>query len=128
LVGLFSVPLIFDAVVPDCPPVSPPVTEGAAQLNVVPAGTMPFTPLVGVTVNAIPLQVVAVIAVIVVTALIVIVSVNVAPAPQLVNGVTIYVAVTAALVVFTSCPVILLDAMVCDCPPVKPVPVGNVHV
>jgi hypothetical protein len=31
-VGLVSVPLIFDAPLPDVPPVIPPVTDGAGQL------------------------------------------------------------------------------------------------
>ena len=48
--------------VPPTPPVIPPVTEGADQVYVVPAGKIPLTPLVGVTVNAIAVAVVAVIA------------------------------------------------------------------
>ena len=46
------------------PPVIPPVTIGNDQLYVVPAGTIPLVILTGVTVNAVPLHVIVVIAVI----------------------------------------------------------------
>jgi len=45
------------------PPVTPPVTIGAPQVYVVPAGTMVVaagTPFTGVTVNDVPLHIVAV--------------------------------------------------------------------
>ena len=64
LVGLTRVPLIFAAAEPAAPPVMPPVNVGAAHEQVVPAGTVPFVPLTGVTVNPDPLHTVAVIAVI----------------------------------------------------------------
>ena len=46
---------------PAAPPVMPPVTDGADQEYVVPVGTIPFVPLTGVAVKATPLQVIAVI-------------------------------------------------------------------
>jgi len=55
--------LIIPALVPDCVPVIP-ATDGAGQLYVVPAGTTPFVPLTGFTVNEFPLHIVAVIFVI----------------------------------------------------------------
>ena len=74
---------------PITPPVIPPVTVGADQLYNVPAGTIPFVPFVGVTVNNIPLQDDAVIAVIADTGVTLTVTVKLAPAPQLtVVGVT----------------------------------------
>jgi hypothetical protein len=73
--------------------------------------------------------VVVLIAVIVATGLSVMDSVNVAPVPQVVVvGVTIYVAVTAALVVLVNVPVIEATAEACVNPPVKPTPVGADHV
>jgi hypothetical protein len=57
---LTRVPLMFSAVDPDAPPVKP-VPEGASQLYVVPAGTVPLVASTGVTVNAIPLLTVIVI-------------------------------------------------------------------
>ena len=55
VVGLLSVPLIVLCADPDAPPVTPPVTAGALQLYVVPAGTPD-----GVTVKPLPLHTVAV--------------------------------------------------------------------
>jgi len=90
LVELINVPLIFTALVPITPPVIPPVTVGADQLYNVPAGTIPFVPFVGVTVNNTPLQVIPVIAVIADTGFTLTVTVKLAPAPQLtVVGVTV---------------------------------------
>ena len=67
-----------------------PVTVGALQLYKVPAGTIPFVPFVGVTVNNTPLQVTPVIAVTLAVGLTVTVTVNVVPTPQLtVVGVTV---------------------------------------
>jgi len=53
---------------------------GAAHVNVVPAGMIPFTPSVGVTVKVIPEQIVVVIAVITEAGLIVTVKLNTGPA------------------------------------------------
>jgi hypothetical protein len=50
---------MLEAFVPAVPPVIPPVTVGADQLYVVPEGTI-SVPFVGVTVNPVPLHVVAV--------------------------------------------------------------------
>ena len=61
-VGFVNVPVIVDAPLPVPPPVNPPVTLGALQLYNVPAGTIPFVPLVGVTPKLTPLHDVAVIA------------------------------------------------------------------
>jgi hypothetical protein len=70
---------------------------------------MPLVTFVGVTLNIIPLQVVVVIGVIVALGLTVTVTVNVDAAPQAaVEGVTIYVAVTAKIVVLFSKPFTLL--------------------
>ena len=71
------------------PPVIPPVTTGADQLYVVPAGTTPFTPLVGVAVNNTPLHVTVVIAVITAAGFNVMVSENAAPVQLPDVGVTI---------------------------------------
>src|SRR5664280_69217 len=60
LVGLVSVPLILAAAAPAAPPVIAPVTAGAAQLYVVPAGTVPLVISTGVTVNPTVLHVVLV--------------------------------------------------------------------
>jgi hypothetical protein len=60
-------------------PVSPPVTEGAAQEYSVPAGTMPLIKFVGVAVNEVPLQMAAVIALIAANGLTATVIVNTAP-------------------------------------------------
>ncbi len=55
LLGLVNVPVIFKPE-PGTPPVIDPVTTGAAQLYVVPDGNTPFVPLLGIEVNATPLQ------------------------------------------------------------------------
>jgi hypothetical protein len=89
---------------PAAPPVMPPVTAGAAQLYVVPAGTMPSVPFAGVAVNATPLQVVAVILVIAGLGLTVTVTVKFAPVQLPDKGVTVYVAVCAVLVGLVSVP------------------------
>lgn len=65
--------------VPPEPPVIPPVTAGAFQLKVVPAGTTPFVPLTGVTVNEPSLQAVVFIAVIEGLGLIVSVTLKLGP-------------------------------------------------
>ena len=89
LVGLVRLPLILVCVNAAAPPVTPPVTIGADQLYVVPAGTTPFTPLVGVTVNNTPLHVTVVIAVITAAGFSVTVNWNDAPAQPFDNGVTV---------------------------------------
>ena len=75
--------------IPGAPPVNPPLTLGALQLYNVPAGTIPFVLFIGLTVNATPLQLTELIAVITAVGLIVIVTVNVAPVQLPDNGVTI---------------------------------------
>ena len=88
-VGLVNVPVMLEALLPDAPPVNPPVTVGALQLYVVPAGTTPFVPSTGVAVNEVPLHTVAVIAVIEGFGLTVTVTVNVLPAHVPDVGVTV---------------------------------------
>jgi hypothetical protein len=83
-VGLVNVPVTLAAPAPVVPPVSPPVTIGALQLYVVPAGTIPFVPFTGELVNNTPLHVVAVIALIAGVGFTVTVNVNVAFEPH--NG------------------------------------------
>ena len=74
-----------DALLPDAPPVNPPVTPGALHAYTVPAGTIPFVPFVGVTLNNTPSQLIAVIAVIPATGFTVTVNVNVGFAPHKVD-------------------------------------------
>ena len=88
-VGLLNVPVNIVAPLPVVPPVIPPVTLGALQLYVVPAGTIPLLPLVGVALNKTPLQPTAVIALITALGLTVTVTVNVAPVQLPDNGVTV---------------------------------------
>ena len=84
------------------PPVKLPVTVGALQAYVVPVGTISPPALLGVTVNPVPLQVLAVLFAIVAIGLTVTVTVKLAPtqlpASPLV-GVTVYTTVCAALLV-----------------------------
>jgi hypothetical protein len=61
---LRSVPNTVDCPAPLAPPVIVAVYVGIFHLYVVPIGTIPFAPLVGVTRNNTPLQVTALIAVI----------------------------------------------------------------
>jgi hypothetical protein len=89
LVGLCRLPFTVVAFVALTPPVSPPVVTGALQLYKVPAGTMPLVRFDGLTVNATPLQLTPVIAVISAVGLIVTVTVNVAPVQLPDNGVTL---------------------------------------
>jgi hypothetical protein len=111
LVGFVSVPLILDCKLAVAPPVNPPVTTGnALHAYVVPDGTMSPPPLLGVTVNPEPLQVLAILFAIDAFGLTVTVTVNVEPtqlpAAPLV-GVTVYVIVCATLVMFVSvCPIL----------------------
>ena len=85
-VVLLSVPLILEGVpLLAAPPVIPPVTTGASQLYVVPAGTTPLVPSAGATAKFPPLQIIAVIALIAGLGLTVIIRVNGVPA-QLPNA------------------------------------------
>ncbi len=80
LVVLVSVPVMLVGVPTlAAPPVMPPVTTGAAQVYVVPAGTTPFVPSEGVTVKPVPVHTDSVIAVTAGLGLTVTVTVNVAP-------------------------------------------------
>lgn len=124
LVVLISVP-VTDAtgVICDTPPTKP-VPVGIDQVYSVPAGITPLVPSAGKTVNVIPLQVTVVIGVTIAVGSTVTVRVNGWLIPQPVFGVTIYVAVTAELVILLSVPVTEVTSLACDTPPVKPVPVG----
>ena len=105
------------ALVADAPPVKP-VPVGTDQLYVVPVGIVPLVPFAGITVKLVPLQVVAVIAVITAIGFTVTVTVNGVPVQLPEVGVTVYVAVCTALVGFTN--VWLIDAPVAVTPPVIP--------
>ena len=122
LVGLVSVPVMDDPD-PATPPVIPPVTAGAVQVYVVPAGTTPFVPFAGVAVNAVALHTVAVIGVIEGCGLTVTVTVNVLPTHVPDVGVTVYVAVCAEFVGLASVPVID-DPDPATPPVIPPVTVG----
>ena len=112
------------AFVPSAPPVIAPVTVGALQLYKVPAGTIPFVPFVGVTVNNTPLQVTPVIAVTLAVGLTVTVTVNVVPVQVPDIGVTVYVAVCWVFVGFTKVPLILIAFVPIAPPVIAPVTVG----
>ena len=86
---LISVPLMFAAPAPAAPPVMPPVTTGAGQLYVVPAGTIPFVMFTGLTVKSTPLHMEAVISLIAGFGFTVTVTVNVAPGQLPEVGVTV---------------------------------------
>ena len=86
---MINVPNRFEEPLTEVPPVIPPVTTGADQLYVVPAGTTPFTPLVGVAVNNTPLHVTVVIAVTEAIGFRVTVTWNAVPVHPLVSGVTV---------------------------------------
>ena len=88
MVGLCSVPDTNACDVPDTPPLTPLVVTGADQLYNVPAGTIPFAPLTGDDVNITPLQVTALIGVMLAPGLRVTVNVKERLAPQPVLGVT----------------------------------------
>ena len=128
LVVLISVPVI-DAtgVICDTPPMNP-IPVGTDQVYRVPAGITPLVPSTGVTLKLTPLQVTVVIGVTIAVGSTVTVRVNGKLVPQPAFGVTKYVAVTAELVILFSVPVIEATSLVWDTPPVKPVPVGVVHV
>ena len=128
LVVFVNVPLIL-LTPSDCvtPPVKP-VPVGVDQVYVVAAGTIPLVTLVGVIAKITPLQVVVLIGVMDATGLIFIVTLNTVPIQLPEVGVSKYVAVTVELVVLFNSPLILLVPTACDNPPVKPEPVGAVHV
>ena len=86
--GFVNVPLIFGCILPIAPPVNPPLTLGTLQLYTIPAGTIPFVPFIGLIVNATPLQLTELIAVITGVGLIVTVTVNAAPVQLPDTGVT----------------------------------------
>ena len=119
LVGLVKFPLILIALLPVAPPIIPPVTVGTPQLYRVPAGTMPFVPLVGVTVNNTPLQLTPVIAVTLAVGLIVTVTAKLAPVHVPDTGVTVYVALCWVFVGLTNVP-LMFTAFVPIVPPVNP--------
>ena len=105
MVGLVSVPLMLDCKLAVAPPVNPPVTTGSAlHAYVVPDGTMSPPPLLGVTVNPVPLH--ALVVVFAITAFGFTVNVNVLLVPVQVTvlyvnvGVTVTVDKIDALVVF----------------------------
>jgi hypothetical protein len=76
--------------VADAPPVTVPEKVGAFQLYTVLTGTIPFVPLVGVTIKVTPLQVTVVIVLISGVGGNITVTVNGAPSPQFaILGVTI---------------------------------------
>ena len=79
---------MIDTPLADVPPVKLPVIDGADQLYVVPAGTIPLVTFVGVTVNVTPLHVIVLIAVIAGVGLIVTVTLNTKPVQLPVIGVT----------------------------------------
>jgi hypothetical protein len=119
-VGLLNVPVNIVAPLPVVPPVIPPVTLGALQLYVVPAGTIPLLPLVGVALNKTPLHPTAVIALITALGLTVTVKVNVPFTPHNVEvGVIVYVAVCVVFVGLVKVPVNIV-APLPVVPPVNP--------
>jgi hypothetical protein len=71
------------------PPVIPPDTEGAGQVYVVPAGTVPLAPSTGVVVNDAPLQIFSIMAVIAGFGFTVTVTVNEGPVQPAAIGVTV---------------------------------------
>jgi hypothetical protein len=91
----------------------PPVTLGAAQLYVVPAGTRPLVTFAGVTVKAVPLQTTFVIKVTAGFGFTVTVTVKVLPEQLPDSGVTVYVAVAGALVMLVSVWLILTCGAAC---------------
>lgn len=104
---LTSVPFMLAEAPPDGnPPTRLPETEGAAHVYVVTAGTVPFTPSEGITLNVPPLHIVAAIGNITAFGLRVTVSVKGAPGQLPLTGVTVYVAVCTVLVVLVRVPLI----------------------
>ena len=127
-VGFVKLPVIPDAPLPVPPPVILPVTLGALHAYVVPAGTTPFIPFVGVTPKLTPLHDTPVIALTIASGFRFTVTEKDAPVHDPDTGVTIYVAVTTPIVVFVKVPVMELTPTPCEAPPVNPLPVGALHV
>jgi len=86
------------------PPVIPPVTEGADQLYVVPAGTMPLVTSTGVMEKAVALHDDPVRLSITGHGFTVTVTVNKVPVQLPATGVTVYTASRGELVLFVSVP------------------------
>ena len=105
-----------------------PNPVGAFHLYVVPEGITPSDPLIGVTLKVTPLQTVALKSLMVAIGLTVTTIVNGLDKPQPVVGVTIYVAVTAALLALVKISVKLFTPVNCAFPPLNPDPVGAVQV
>ena len=82
-------PVMFPAAAPAAPPVKPPETTGAGHEKVVPAGTTPFTPSTGNDVKPVPLQIAAVIGVIIAFGSTVTITVNCVPVQLPDFGVTV---------------------------------------
>ena len=120
-------PLIFGCVIPAAPPVNPPLTLGALQLYTIPDGTIPFVPLIGLTVKATPLQLTELIAVITGVGLIVTVNTNDAPVHAPDTGVTVYVAICAIFVGFVRLPVISIAPVPLMPPVIPPVTTGTLQ-
>ena len=94
-----------------------------------PAGTIPFVPLVGETVKEAPLQVTAVIALISGTGFKVTITEKAAPGQLPELGETIYVTVWAVLVLLSSFPLIIVGLFEAVAPPVtEPVKLGRFQV
>ena len=121
---MVNTPFTLIAFVPVTPPVIPPVTAGADQLYKVPAGTIPLVTFVGVTVKLIPVQLVAVIAVITAVGFRLIVTVKLVPVQLPDTGVTIYVAVCATLVGFVNVPLTFIAFVPLNPPVIPPVTDG----
>jgi hypothetical protein len=128
LVGLVSVPFILACAAPAAPPVSPPVTTGAAHEYVVPVGTLPLVTSTGDMVNAAALHVVPVILLIRGRGLTVTVTVKLVPVQVAVAGVTVYVAVCCAEVLFVSVPNMVAWFVPAAPPVIPPVTTGATHV
>lgn len=116
------------APLPAAPPVTPPVTTGAVQVYVVPAGIIPFVTLKGDDAKVPPLHTVAVIAVTAGIGLTVTVTVNGAPVQLPDVGVTVYVAVCAEFVGLLSIPLMFAAAVPVAPPVIPPVTTGTGHV
>jgi hypothetical protein len=95
-------------------------TAGRSQVYLVLAGTIPLVISVGVTLNVVPLQIVALMAVITAFGFTVTNTVNVAPtqSPKVVVGVTMYTAVLVTLELLVRVP-LTESWLLAVCPPVK---------
>jgi hypothetical protein len=96
---------------------TPPETElvkwtGAPQVYVVPSGTNPSVPFVGVTTNEVPVHIVRLIVLIAGAGLTNTVRLNTAPVHAPNDGVTKYTTVNVELVLFVKVPVIFPVALV----------------